>query len=327
MASDSGPAPKRTSDNNVDDASVPAPRKTCDDANDEKEKMIQSLKENPASALVLKEMLSCDVCKLLARGPIHYCGRIDKICSLCHTQGMVKCPVKGCTENLIIDLGNTLLTRAIHAMKLPVPCKNRKNGCSEMAEEKEVKEHEIECQFRNISPKWYSNDEHLFKNLLFKIKKEAEASDKKWRFYDEEPIYHAYRDSIEPDGHTFTIRLDNAASKSCLVAYAVVMGGDQIANKYRVELRLSSNEKEFTNTHHGPVFSIDVEEPWKHEDAYRIEKNVFASFNKGFNFFGDHNMDKDGEVTVPIMVKIIKKELDIPKEESGTPQDTDVEEK
>ena len=42
---------------------------------------------------------------------------------------------------------------------------------------------------------------------------------------------------------------------------------------------------------------------------------------------GDHNKDKNGEIIVPITVKIIKKELNIPKEVSGTPVDMDVEEK
>ena len=43
MASNSGLAPKRTSDSDVDDASVPTPKRTCDsneEDNDEKELLI-----------------------------------------------------------------------------------------------------------------------------------------------------------------------------------------------------------------------------------------------------------------------------------------------
>ena len=100
-----------------------------------------------------------------------------------------------------------------------------------------------------------------------------------------------------------------------------------MANKYRVEMRLSSSEKEFTTTHHGPVFSVDVLHPWKREEAFSVDMKKFGVFNNGYEYFCNHNKDKNGEITVPIMVKIIKKELDIPKEESDTPVDMDAEEK
>merc|ERR1719323_1279260 len=96
-------------------------------------------------------------------------------------------------------------------------------------------------------------------------------------------------------------------------AYAIVIGGEYVANRYRVEMRLSSSEKEFTTTHHGPVFSVDVRDPWKREDIFTVEKKKFKIFNHGLSYFGDHNKDKNGEITVPISVKIIKKELEIPK--------------
>ena len=38
----------------------------------------------------------------------------------------------------------------------------------------------------------------------------------------------------------------------------------------------------------------------------------FATFNHGCEYFGDHNKDKNGEIVVPVLYKIIKKELDIP---------------
>ena len=124
-------------------------------------------------------------------------------------------------------------------------------------------------------------------------------------------------DSIEPDGHIFRIILD-ATRCSFLEAYATVFGGERLAQRYRVEMRLNSCEKEFTNTHHGPVFSVDVKEPLNREETYMVAKKKLQVFNKGCDYFGDHNKDKNGETIVPIMVKIIKKELDIPKEDSGT---------
>ena len=59
-------------------------------------------------------------------------------------------------------------------------------------------------------------------------------------------------------------------------------------------------------------------------------KNVSLSgemLEKGFDKFGDHNKDKNGEVIIPMTVKIIKKELNIPKKDPVTPLDMDVEEK
>ena len=58
-----------------------------------------------------------------------------------------------------------------------------------------------------------------------------------------------------------------------------------------------------------------------------IPKKKFAIFNKGYQFFGDHNRDKNGEITVPIMATIIKKELNIPKEDSCSGVDMEIEEK
>ena len=92
----------------------------------------------------------------------------------------------------------------------------------------------------------------------------------------------------------------------------MVIGGEHVANKCRVELRLYSSEMASTHTYHGPVYSVDFKNPWVDKEAFSIDKKKFALFNGGFDHFGNHNKDKNGEIHVPIMVKIIKKELDIP---------------
>ena len=114
---------------------------------------MQALKENPASAaLVFSKLLSCDACKFLARAPIRSCGLHHTICSICFEEhlGQNDCPAKGCKKKLMFKTVDSELTEAIRAMKLPVPCKNRKNGCPKKGEEKEVKEHEVECEFRIV---------------------------------------------------------------------------------------------------------------------------------------------------------------------------------
>ena len=136
-----------------------------------------------------------------------------------------------------------------------------------------------------------------------------------------------YKVLHEPDGHIFFINLDTR-DQFYFKAYAIVIGGEHVADKYRVEIRLSSCEKQITNTHHGPVLSIDAHDQFcDNDNAFMIDKKRFAFFNGGFDNFGDHNKDKNGEITVPIMVKIIKKKLNIPKEEPGTSVDMDAEEK
>ena len=252
------------------------------------------------------------------------------ICSICFTEGGLECPAEGCMGDVNDVNVNEPFTDTIRAMKLPVHCRNRKNGCLEQGEEKKVEEHEIECEFRIVNSRFCSGETILlFKEVLCIMSEKAKKRDGKWVLFakmDEGEGYrNASKDFIEPDGRLFRTYL--MIDDSYLVAYAIVIGGERVANKYRVEFRLNSNEKEFTNTHHGPVFAVDVKGRMHREDAYVIEKKRFALFNKGFDYFGDHNKDKNGETIVPIMVKIIKKELDIPKEDSGTPVDMNVEEK
>ena len=105
------------SNSNVDDASVPAPKRTHDsngdDANDQKEKIMQALKENPASAaLVFSKLLSCDACKFLARAPIRSCGLHHTICSICFEEhlGQNDCPAKGCKKKLMFKTVDSELT-------------------------------------------------------------------------------------------------------------------------------------------------------------------------------------------------------------------------
>ena len=321
MASACDSNQKRTSESNVDDASVPTAKRMCNNLdNDQKDKVIQSIEENPASALALSKLLSCKICKFFARAPIQYCGRGHTICSLCYTEEGAQCPADSCTEKLMPKgqfAAFPEITEAIHAMKLPVPCRNQKNGCQEIGEEKAVEEHEIECAFRIIPfPCTFGGGNMIFKEIHLMVVADFKDHEGKWFLCDKKiganHFNKAYRDFVEPDGHIFRIIL---SARDCRIfkAYAVVLGGERVANKYRVELRLSSNEKDVTTTHHGPVFSVDARISMNSESIFTVHKEKFASFNKGFDYFGYHNMGKNGEVVVPIMVKIIKKELGIPK--------------
>ena len=324
MASANNSTRKRTPDSSVGDSSgAPTPKRTCDsnsnveDVNDQKEEVIQSLKEmSDGSALAITKLLSCDACKSFARPPIRNCGLKSgmrhTICSSCFTDGGTKCPIEGCTGQL--TMVNEELTSMFRAMNLSVPCKNRKNGCFKKGKEKEVEEHEIECEYRMIHV--VGKPDIMFKDFLSLMKTQVQKNDRKWKSSSLQKTC-IIRDSIEPDGHIFRTYIRQEGS--LIKAYVRVIAGENVAKKYRVELRLYSSELETTLTHHGPVLSRDSRQPKgnTNEKAFIIDKKRFALFNKGFDHF-EHNKEENGEITVPIMVKIIKKELDIPKEASIT---------
>jgi len=308
------------SNSKVDDVNV---------VNGQKEQVIQALKENPASAIALSKMLSCDGCKGFARPPIRYCGQIHKICSVCHSNYEydmdwdMDCPAKGCKEKLLLKTHDI---EAVRAMKLLLPCKNSKNGCPEKGNDKEIEDHEFECEFRFVDSNVLGGEMILFKNLSIIIDEAMKKSDGKWKFESSKRSCKlAFRDFVGPDGRRFRVILD-AYDDTFIKAYAYIIGGKTVANRYRVEMRLTSSDKEFTLTHHGPVFPVDVEDPGDCEESYWIAKKRFAIFN-GYDYFGACNKDKNGEVIIPMTVKIIKKELNIPKEDSCFGVDMEVEEK
>ena len=89
------------------------------------------------------------------------------------------------------------------------------------------------------------------------------------------------------------------------------MGGKQGAKKYRVELRVTSNKSSVSLTHNGPVFPIEYLDAPEDKESFKISWSKFAFFNYGKEYFGKHNSDKNGEIVLPLSVKIEKKKLGI----------------
>ena len=121
--------------------------------------------------------------------------------------------------------------------------------------------------------------------------------------------------------HMFTIGLDGLVFLTDVSRYedffrigVRVLGGKQVAMKYRVQLSVSSNKSSGSLTHSGPVFPIEYPllDAINDKDSFEISVSKFASFNHGMEYFGDHNKDKNGEIVLPLPVKIEKKKLDIP---------------
>ena len=91
-----------------------------------------------------------------------------------------------------------------------------------------------------------------------------------------------------------------------------VVGGKEVPKKYKAELRVFSNSKNICVTYNGPVFPVDDPDQTDPDEAFHKQPEWFETFNHGYQYFGNHNKDKNGEIVIPVLFKIIKKELDIP---------------
>ena len=240
----------------------------------------------------------------------------------------VVCPMEDCKSKTSINIVGKNLTRMVRDLRLNVPCKNRDAGCTHKCVEDEIEEHEDECEDRKVRCDFC--DEFVpFKDLLHHLKDEYEVDydAKKWILDGEvkptggdEPI--GYKDAfmIEngPDGLVFltdVIRDKNGILDDGHFHIVVrVMGGKQVAKKYRVELRVSSNKSSVSLTHSGgPVFPIDYSkiDATDVKESFEISCPKFAFFNHGKEYFGKHNEDKNGEIVLPVSVKIEKKKLGV----------------
>ena len=115
-----------------------------------------------------------------------------------------------------------------------------------------------------------------------------------------------------PDGLWFSVDFGRKDDESTFYGTITIIAGKRAAKKYRAELRIFSNEMVNSVTYYGPVLSLDERAPFEHQEAFEISSKKFAVFNNGFDYFGDHNKDKNGEIVMPIAPKITKLELGIP---------------
>ena len=73
------------------------------------------------------------------------------------------------------------------------------------------------------------------------------------------------------------------------------------------EVRLSSYDVDTSNIFNGNVSCLD---DWEEGDASKechITDEQFKFYNKGHIELGEHNKDKNGELIIPVTVKIKKK--------------------
>ena len=213
------------------------------------------------------------------------------------------------------------LIQIVRDLRLKVLCKNRDAGCTHKGIEDEMEEHEDECGHRKVKCDFVGCKYIPFNDLLNHLKDahEIDCDAKKWTIYNEvyiknESVGHccAYKYEIGPKGLVFATYICRYEDFFDIVVR--VLGGKQVAKEYRVELRVSSNESLASVTHSGPVFPIDYYpfEVTRKRDSFEMRRSRFAFFNQGTDYFGKHNKDKNGDIALPISVKIEKKKLGCP---------------
>ena len=86
----------------------------------------------------------------------------------------------------------------------------------------------------------------------------------------------------------------------------MVFGGKIVSNKFRVEMRLSSNDVGTSHIFYGNVYSLD-EKYFDASKVFSINNEQFKLHNKGDHAIGNHNKDENGELVLPITIKVEKK--------------------
>ena len=237
----------------------------------------------------------------------------------------VVCPMEDCKSKTSFNCGGSNLTRIVGDLRLKVPCKNRNAGCPHKCVEEEMEEHEDECGDRKVKCDGIREDGIPcgiipFKDLLHHLKDfhEVDIDAKKWLLFenykpsDESVGYmDAYMYEIGPDGLVFLTDIIHYKAEGFFGIAVRVMGGKQVSKKYRVEMRVSSNKSSASLSHSGPVYPIEYSQfdATRDKESFEISASKFAFFNNGKKYFGKHNEDKNGEIVLPLSVKIEKKKL------------------
>ena len=77
----------------------------------------------------------------------------------------------------------------------------------------------------------------------------------------------------------------------------------------RAEIRLHSPDRTSSVTFNGTVRALDYTASDSDDYNFLFDKETFKRYNKGQYDIGEHNFDKNGELCLPIMFKVFKKEF------------------
>ena len=228
----------------------------------------------------------------------------------------MRCPIEGCNKEAIITLD--CLSELVKDLRFPVSCKNRKNGCNQEGKEEVIAEHEIECGFRKVGclqsqcPELLAND---FEAHVFTAHQETYGKLRDnlgtWyfqKFSTSETMgaLQIWKEPVSTVLFRFIIyHMDDQKQWKCS---AIVFGGKDVAKQYRAEMRLSSYDVDANHIFNCNVSPID-DIASAALIVFVITDDQFKIYNKGHAELGDHNKDKNGELTMPVTFKIIKKKL------------------
>ena len=257
-------------------------------------------------------MLTCIWCKGVYRSPVRYCKNNHGVCSSCLPGDKRKCPVMGCGQDAIVTVD--VLSKLVKELGLPIACKY---GCGiENAEEEAIAEHEIECGHRKVScfvrgcPDQLAMD---FEDHIFSAHEAAYAKHRdnpgKWLIIKSGKARKMWMDP--ESGHCFRAILYHDDEKGQWECFIVVFAGENVAKKFRAEMRLSSHDGDTSHTFNCNVYCLD---DWKMFDASRefhIPDEEFKVFNKGHIELVEHNKNKNGELTLPVTVEVKIKKLNV----------------
>ena len=281
----------------------------------DEEDFVQVRKTNVASKL------TCTRCNGFFRGPVTYCQNRHGLCSICF-DGKKECPITGCVQKAFLTLD--FLSELVKELKLPLPCRFKKDGCDqENAEEDIIANHEIECEHRKVS--CFAEGCHVQPAMeleahIFSAHDDAYGKCRdnpgKWFFAyftcNSFLVLGAQRIWIDPDsGLRFQAILFHNDEGKHWICQTIVFAGKNIAKKFRAEMRLSSHDVDTSLIFHCNVHCLDDRNEFDASKMFRIMDDDFKIYNKGHIKLGDHNKDKNGELTMPITVEVKMKKLNL----------------
>ena len=102
------------------------------------------------------------------------------------------------------------------------------------------------------------------------------------------------------------MKINSGGASAWFLIYqtTLVFGEKIVVRKFKVEMRLSSNDADKSHIFYGNVYSLDE----KYFDASKVFTNEqFKLHNKCHTEIGNHNRDENGELVLPITIKVDKK--------------------
>ena len=269
-----------------------------------------------ASKDVVLPALTCPACNGFYRGPVRYCRKSHGVCALCFPGMGKKCPAGVCSEmygEVTVTTGHQ--AELVKEYGLKVDCKYKKDGCGRKGIVQDIEDHEADCPERLIACLMACTDfwqrAKDYEAHVGGHHQEFTARAGGWWFAQYFHPALGYRQGahtmwVDPQtGHSFSAVLKQEATFwSCFV---MVYGSKKVAEDYGVQIKLSSLDGSSSHAFAGNVCPMGDHATWPQEHTFRFLFDEFKAYNAGHYFIGEHNRDKNGELKLPITVKVEKK--------------------